>query len=227
MTLGTGRENLRPARVRHHAERAELAAAFHDGNVGAWADPRCGAGSRSNFSISGKLTSTSGIRPRAASAEPLRAGGISRSIHHFRQAVQRLRAKHDVHERARAATIASPSWLATQPPTPISAPADWPALCAFPPAELAEHLLRRLLANGAGVEEQHVRLRRDRPPRTAPWLAPQHDRPSAPSRTRSSGSRGFRGRASQPDHCWKKRKKRHHSDATRSVPVTPSATSSS
>ena len=89
-------------------------------------------------------------------------------------------------------TIAAPSWLATQPPTPISTPAC--ALQVLDAAEVGEHLLLRLLAHRAGVEQDQVGLlgvgRSARSPRRRAAR-----RPSCPSRTRSSGSRRCGGRA--------------------------------
>jgi hypothetical protein len=51
--------------------------------------------------------------------------------------------------------IAAPSWLATQPPTPISTPFCLRCLHA---AQVGEHLLLRLLAHRAGVEQDQVGL---------------------------------------------------------------------
>ena len=75
------------ARVGHDAEAAVLAAAFHDRDEGARALQRAAAGRWSNFSISGKLTSTT--------ARPVRR----RSAIICGQPVQRLRAEHQVDER--------------------------------------------------------------------------------------------------------------------------------
>ena len=65
-----------------------------------------GRGRWSNFSISGKLMST--MRHAVAPA----------ALDHFRQAMQGLRSEHQIHI-GRALRMASPSWLATQPPTPM------------------------------------------------------------------------------------------------------------
>ena len=56
------------------------------------------------------------------------------------------------------ATIAAPSWLATQPPTPISSPGLLRFRC-LTPAQIGEHFLLRLFAHRAGVEQDHVGLR--------------------------------------------------------------------
>ena len=53
--------------------------------------------------------------------------------------------------------MASPSWLATQPPTPMISP-GFCQLQQAHPAEVVEHPLLRLLAHRAGVEEDHVGL---------------------------------------------------------------------
>ena len=55
------------------------------------------------------------------------------------------------------ATIAAPSWLATQPPTPITS-AGLACLSVFQSAELREHLFLRLLADRAGVDQDDVGL---------------------------------------------------------------------
>ena len=66
-----------------------------------------GAGRRSNFSISGKLTSTRGPRARSTSS----------SIPGTRCRVRGPKTMSTWGARAR---IASPSWLATHPPTPMT-----------------------------------------------------------------------------------------------------------
>ena len=75
------------ARIGHDAEAAVLAAAFHDRDERAWRRGACGAGSRSNFSISGKLTSIC--------ARPV----LAQLADHVGQAMQGLRTEHQVHER--------------------------------------------------------------------------------------------------------------------------------
>ena len=138
--------------------------------------PSTRAGGRwSNFSISGKEMSTCGAprrAPRARSARGRRCrvcGPNTRSTYGAR------------------ATIASPSWLATQPPTPISSVGPR-LLEGAHAAEVGEHLLLRLLAHRAGVEEDDVGvLGRGRSSRSRRRRRAR--RPSCPSRTRSSGSR--------------------------------------
>jgi hypothetical protein len=51
--------------------------------------------------------------------------------------------------------MASPSWLATQPPTPITR-SGLELLQVAHPAEVVEHLLLRLFAHRAGVEQDDV-----------------------------------------------------------------------
>ena len=105
-----------------------------------------GSGSRSNFSISGNETSTCGARVRRSAAiisgrRWMVCGPNTRST-----------------KRARS-RMPSPSWLATQPPTPITRP-GLRSLMLAEPAELREHLLLRLLAHGAGVQQHDVGLLR-------------------------------------------------------------------
>ena len=66
-----------------------------------------GGGSSSNFSIAGKLTSTT-----------LRAGAAQRAII-SRQSVQGLRSEYQIHA-GRTLDDGPASWLATQPPTPMT-----------------------------------------------------------------------------------------------------------
>ena len=103
-----------------------------------------GCGILSNFSISGNDTSTTrGLPERTCDDE-------------LRQAVQRLRAEHDVDERRalqdRGALLARDA----------AADADDEVRVRFlelaPAAEQREHLLLRLLAHGAGVDQHDVGL---------------------------------------------------------------------
>ena len=105
-----------------------------------------GAGRQSNFSTSGKLTSTRGPRPRSTSS----------SIPGTRCRVRGPQTRSTQGARAR---IASPSWLATHPPTPMTTPGAQ-ALERTPAPELGEHLLLRLLPHRARVDEEHVRFLR-------------------------------------------------------------------
>ena len=107
-----------------------------------------GGGSWSNFSISGKLTSTTrGRAPRARRSSRgsrcMVCGPNTRSTNGAR------------------ALIASPSWLATQPPTPMIS-SGRALLERAPFAQQREHLVLRLLAHRAGVHQQHVGLGRIR-----------------------------------------------------------------
>ena len=103
-----------------------------------------GSGRASNFSISGKLMSTCGRFSRRLASTICGSrcrvcGPNTRSTYGARS------------------TIASPSWLATQPPTPITT-LSLLRLELLPDAKLAEHLLLGLLADRAGVDQDHVRL---------------------------------------------------------------------
>jgi hypothetical protein len=105
--------------------------------------PSTRAGGRwSNFSISGKLMSTCGRRPRLA------------RLDHLRQPVQGLRAEHEV-DIGRALDDGR-AFLAGH----AAADADQHALLlqVLDAAEVGEDLLLRLLAHRAGVEEDQVGL---------------------------------------------------------------------
>src|SRR2546429_2170298 len=140
-----GAAHFLAARVRHDAETAVLAAAFHDGHEG----PRA-LGPRCRQAIEFLDLREAHIDDRLTRAAQL--------IEHLRQAVQGLRTKHQVHER-RALGDAG-AFLARH------AAADTddhlrPARLQKPPLpEQREHLLLRLLAHRAGIHEQHVRLER-------------------------------------------------------------------
>ncbi len=107
-----------------------------------------GAGSRSNFSISGKLTSTT--------ARPLTA----QLREHVGQAVHRLRAEHEIDERRALGDALA--FLARHAAAHADDHVRARGLQVAPAAELREHLLLRLLAHRAGVEQQQVGLFRIR-----------------------------------------------------------------
>ena len=160
------------ARVRHHAIAAVLGAAFHDARRRRVAPSTRAGGRWSNFSISGKLMSTCGRCWRCALRQQLR------------QAVQRLRAEH--HVDVGRALDDGRAFLAGD----AAAHADQHALGlqVLHAPEVGEHLLLRLLAHRAGVEQDQVGLLRVL--RRLVALRPRASRrPSCPSRTRSSGSR--------------------------------------
>ena len=163
------------ARVRHDAERAVLRAAFHD------RDERGRAfGARLGQAV--ELLDFGETRCRPAAC---RSRGALRSVRGRRCSVCGPNTRSTYGARL---TIASPSWLATQPPTPISTRLAV-LLQLLPAAELAEHFFLRLLADRAGVDQDDVGfglVLRSAPGRAR---APAR-RPSWPSRTRSSGSRG-------------------------------------
>jgi hypothetical protein len=131
--------DLVAARVRHDAVAAVLGAALHDG------DERgrpFGAGRRQGIELldGGEVDVDLG---RARRAGPL---------DHLRQPVQGLRPEHEVDVR-RAADDRR-AFLAGN----ATADADQSALClqVLEATEVAEHLLLRLLAHRAGVEEDEV-----------------------------------------------------------------------
>src|SRR5882672_11253735 len=140
-----GAAHFLAARIWHDAEAAVLAAALHDGHEG----PRA-LGTRCRQAIELLDLREAHIDDRPAGAAQL--------IEHLRQAVQGLRAKHQVHER-RALGDAR-AFLARH----AAADADdhlRPARLQKPPfPEQREHFLLRLLAHRAGVHEEQVRLKR-------------------------------------------------------------------
>jgi hypothetical protein len=142
-----------------------------------------GSGRRSNFSISGKETSICGTLPPAQRVE------------HLRQPVQGLRAEHQVDVgRALADRLAL---LARHAAADADHQLRARCLPGPPAAELREDLLLRLLADGAGIQQQDVRILR--PVGQARCRGMPAARPRcARSRTRSSGSRRSGCRASAP-----------------------------
>ncbi len=98
----------------------------------------------SNFSISGKEMST------CARPVPRRCASSSGSR-------CRVCGPKTTSTKGARRTISSPSWLATQPPTPIMRP-GFARFRGRSLPEIGEHLLLRLLAHRAGVEENEVRL---------------------------------------------------------------------
>jgi hypothetical protein len=135
-----------------------------------------GSGSRSNFSISGEAD------------VDLRLGRLRAGRDQLRQPVQGLRAEHQVdvgrplHDRL--------AFLAGHAAADADdQPSGW-AFSAFQRPSWLKHLLLRLLADRAGVEQHDVGLLAD-PPAPGRRLLRRARRPSGPSRTRSSGSRGF------------------------------------
>ncbi|MNS74375.1 hypothetical protein D3C72_1078500 [compost metagenome] len=129
------------ARVGHHAERAVLAAAFHDRH-----ERRRAIGTRFGHAI--EL-----LDFREADVH-LRALLFATGADQLRQAMQCLRAEHQVDERRtlddrlaflrRHAAADADDDLATL------------VLQALPDAQLAEHLLLRLFADRAGVDQDDV-----------------------------------------------------------------------
>ncbi len=133
--------DLLAARVRHDAVAAILAAAFHDRDERARAvDPR-----------RRQVVELLDLREADVDLWPLLAPA---RLDHLRQPVQRLRAEHEVH--VRRALHDGLALLARD----AAADADQHALLlqVLDAAEVAEHLLLRLLAHRAGVEQDQVRL---------------------------------------------------------------------
>ena len=130
------------ARVRHDAEAAVLAAAFHDRDERRRRRRRAlAAGGRTSRSRESRC------RPAARRSRGARSSSSGR-----RCSVCGPNTRSTYGARS---TIAAPSWLATQPPTPISSAGLARFRCAHA-AEVGEHLLLRLLAHRAGVEQDHV-----------------------------------------------------------------------
>ena len=134
-----------PARVGHHAEGAVAAAPFHDGDERGRA---VHARRRQGIEL---------LDFREAHVDG-RAAVAPRLVQQRRQAMQRLRPEDDIDLR-RPLDDGLP-FLARH----AAADADehvFPLrLDGLPAPQLVEHLLLRLVADGAGVEQQHIRLLR-------------------------------------------------------------------
>ncbi len=129
------------AGVRHHAERAVLAAAFHDRHVGARAvDARLG-----------QVVEFFDFRERDVD---LRQLGGARGVDHFRQAVQGLRAEHHVH--VRRAVADRRAFLAGHATADGDHHVRVGQFQFAPAAELGVHPVLGALANRAGIEQDHV-----------------------------------------------------------------------
>jgi hypothetical protein len=76
--------------------------------------------------------------------------------------------------------ISSPSWLATQPPTPITRSGFF-CLQLLPAAELVEHLLLGFFPDGAGVEQHDIGLLASRRDQVDGWDSPSRSRMRAES----------------------------------------------
>src|SRR5258708_23158244 len=133
------------ARIGDDAEATVLAAAFHDRN-------ECGGARRA-----GRRQSVEFFDFRKTDVD-LRPAGFLQSPEHGRQAAPGLGAEHQIDERrARRDALALLTGDA-------AADADnhvWTLLLEQPPfAQQGEHFLLSLFANRAGIDQQHVRLRR-------------------------------------------------------------------
>ena len=160
------------AGIGHHAIGAELVAAFLHRQERTRADFAAGR-ERVELGLGGHV----GI-DRAAARD-----GFS---DHSGQAVVGLRADHHADTLGARRMISSPSACATQPATAISGAV--PSSRRQPP-DIRIDLVRRLLADVAGVEHHQIgvlTLQRWRDP-----LLRRAARPSARHRRRSSGSRSF------------------------------------
>ncbi len=135
--------HLLAARVRHDAEAAITAAAFHDRDEG-----RRALGSRLRHAI--ELLD---LRERDVH---LRLARRVQRRNHRRQSVDGLRAEHQVHERRTLENALA--FLARD----AAADADdetWLAALQQPPlAEVREDLLLRLFAHRAGIQQDDVRF---------------------------------------------------------------------
>ena len=143
-----GAARLGAARVGHHAERAELVAALLDGQERGHALGGRGLRQEVEFLFGGEI----GLDHRPA--------GARRLGDHFRQPVIGLRAEHDVHIRC-----AGQDFRAFRLRDAAGHGQDHlpPGRLAFQlqqsqPAQFGKHLLRRLVADMAGVQDHHVGL---------------------------------------------------------------------
>jgi hypothetical protein len=168
--------DLLAAGIGHHAERAVLAAAFHDRDEGARA-------------LGARLGQAIELLDLGEADVDLRQAGRALGLDELGQAVQGLRAEDQVDVgralddgvaflRGHAAADPDHHRLAT-------------LLERLPAAELAEHLFLGLLADRAGVDQDDVGFL-DVGGQFEAVAGGRGRRPSWPSRTRSSGSRGSR-----------------------------------
>src|SRR5688572_20776080 len=131
--------DLLAARVRHDAEAAVLAAAFHHRY-----ERGCSTGPR--FGQSVELLDL--WKAHVDNGSPLRA----KLVDHRGQPVQRLRSEDEIHKgRARGDALA---FLARYTAADTNDHAGSPRLYLTPPPELRKHLLLRLLAHRAGRSEE-------------------------------------------------------------------------
>ncbi len=142
---GEGPAHFIPARVRHDAEAAVLAATFHDRHECGRA---LGAGRRQVIEF---------LDLGEAHIDDGAAGALHRADH-FRQAVQGLRAEHQVDER-RARRDRLP-FLARDATGDTDQHFGPQLLELAPLAEQRIHLVLGFLAHGAGVHQQQIGLRR-------------------------------------------------------------------
>ena len=165
--------NFLAARVRNDAERAILAAAFHDRHEGRGAvDAR-------------RRKVVEFLDLRKADVD-LRLAGCAPARDQFAAAGAASAARRRRRRTGARSTIVAPSWLATQPPTPMMSSGIGDLELAHA-TEVVEHALLRLFAHRAGVEQDDVGVRRATPSARDPRRRAGR-RPSCPSRTRSSGS---------------------------------------
>jgi hypothetical protein len=131
------------ARVRHYAERAVLAAAFHDGDESA----------RAFHARRRQVIELLDFRKRDVD---LRLAARAPRFDHLRQAMERLRAEHEIH--VWRALHDRRAFLARHAAADADDEIGLLALQELHAAEIVEHALLRLFAHRAGVEQQNVRL---------------------------------------------------------------------
>ena len=164
---------LLAARIRHDAEAAVFAAAFHD------RDESCDAFHPGRRQVVELLD-------LGKADVDLRLAGCAARFDQLRQPVQRLRSEHQID--VGCARDDRCAFLARDAAADADQQIGIALLEMLDAPEIGEHFLLRLLAHRAGIEQDEVGLlgivRRLQPFATAPAR-----RPSCPSRTRSSGSR--------------------------------------
>ena len=144
------------ARIRHHAERAVLAAALHDRH-----ERRRAVDARGRQVIE--------LLDFGKADVDLRLAGRAPAREQLRQPVQRLRAEHDIDER-RAADDGR-AFLRRDAAAHPDDQIGLQRLQRAHAAQVVEHALLRLLAHRAGVEQDDVSASSGRAVRVAPSLA--------------------------------------------------------
>ena len=134
---------LPAAHIRHNAVRAEIVAAVHHGH------PRACVAVAAHRQAFNDL-----FRFMPAQKNALRVG--HGGVHHLRQSVDDVRAEHDVHKRERRLNALRHALLFHHAAAYGNEQRRVAALHVFQRADVAEHAVFGVLANGTGVEQNKI-----------------------------------------------------------------------